>query len=158
MGVVKMLRRTVLLILDLLGVLAIAFAALSGLGGYVFGGSRAAFDDPTVIWFAPLFLTPLALIGVAMVLASSLISENRRGLLGWSVLVMAVLLAATAAAFNLTGLSTGEIELNGTLWGTIAIVVSLLYALSMLVVSGVGALVAKDIITTERTGHRLQAG
>lgn len=144
-----MFKRTVLVAVTLMGAIAAALVALSGLGAFLLGGGRAAFDDPTIIWFAPLFLTPAGLVGVVMVLIGSLVAKKRRRLLGWSVLATGVLLAATAATFTLTGLSTGEIELVGTFWGTTAVVVTLVYALSLLVVGGVGVLVVKDIVTDE---------
>ncbi len=56
----------------------------------------------------PALPDPLALAGVGLLLVSSLVVKKKRKLLGWSVLALAVLLAATATVFNLTGLSTGE--------------------------------------------------
>lgn len=144
-----MSRKITLSVLDTVGVIMTACAALSGVAAFVFGGGRAAFDDPTIIWFAPLFFTPLALLGVGMILLSALVSKKRRTLVGWSVTAFGVLFAATAAVFNLTGLSSGETALEGTFWGTTAIIVSVIYALSMLVVSGVGGVVAKDILGME---------
>lgn len=142
----ELLKKTALTAAAIIGALATAVAALSGLGAFLSGGSRAAFDDPTIIWFAPLFLTPVALVGAVLVLVASLVSRCRRALAGWSAAVMLMLLAITAAVFTLSGLSSGEIELSGTLWGTVAVAMSLLYAASVLVVSGVGVSVAKVII------------
>lgn len=139
------MKKAVLELVAIVGALLTALAGLSGLVMYLFGGGRPAFEDPTIVWFAPLFLTPLALVGIGMMLVSSLVSKRRRGLLGWSCLAFGVLFALTAGVFNLTGLSTGETELIGTLWGTTAIVVSLVYALGMLGMSAVGVLVADDI-------------
>ncbi len=102
------------------------------------------------MWFAPLYLTPLALVGVSMMLVSSFVARKKRGPLGWSVLALAVLFGVVTAVFNLTGLSTGETELRGTFWGTTAIVVSLVYALTMLGVSGAGVLVARDILRDDQ--------
>lgn len=148
-----MLKKVTLEVLDVGGVVFAAFAALSGLVAFVFAGGRAAFDDPTIIWFAPLFLSPVALVGAGMILISSFVSKKRRGLAGWSAVALLVLLGATAAVFNLTGLSTGETELIGTFWGTTAIAVSLVFAAAMLEVSGVGIWVARDILKMEP--HRL---
>jgi hypothetical protein len=144
-----MLKKIALEVIDVLGVLMTAFAALSGLAAFLFAGSRSAFDDPTIVWFAPLFLTPLALAGAGLMLVGSFAARKRRALICWSVLALVVLLVVTAAVFNLTGLATGETALRGTFWGTTAIVVSLIYALSMLEVSGVGVLVARDILRME---------
>lgn len=151
------MKKTVLVVLDVIGALMVAFAGLSGLVMFVFGSGRASFDDPTIIWFAPLFLTPLALVGIGMMLVSSLVSKKRRGLLGWSCLAFVVLLAMTAAVFNLTGLSSGELEPQGTFWGTVAVIVSLIYALAMVELSGVGAEVARAILKMEPT-HRRSSG
>lgn len=129
-----------------LGVLLTVGVTLSGALAYLFGGSRAAFSDPVIIWYAPMFLTPAALIGVALITVASLVSKRRRRLLGLSVLAVVVFLAATAAAFNLTGLSTGAIELEGTLWGTVAVVLSVAYALSLLLPAFTGAMVIRDLL------------
>lgn len=144
-----MRKKITLEVIAILGVLTTAFAALSGLVAFLFPGARPAGDDPTSVWFAPLFLTPLALAGVGMLLVSSLVAKKKRKLLGWSVLAFAVLLAATAAVFNLTGLSTGETALSGTFWGRTAIIVSLIYALVLLGTSAVGVSVARDILRME---------
>lgn len=137
----------------LVGALMTAVAGLSGLIAFLFGSGRAAFDDPTVIWFAPLYLTPLALAGVGLMAIGSLASKQKRELFGWSCLAFAVALVVTAATFTLTGLSTGEIELVGTYWGTAAVVLSLLYAASMVVLSVVGVIIAKHIHGMESEGQ-----
>lgn len=150
-----MLKKSSMEVLAVLGSIMVAAAGLSGLFAYLFGSGRTAFSDPTVIWFAPLFLTPLALAGIAMMYVSALVSKKKRALIGWSCLGFVVILAMTAAVFTLTGLSTGETELAGTFWGTAAVVLSLVYALAMLGMSAVGVMVARDIHDME-TGH--QAG
>ena len=143
------MKRITLQVLAVLGALMTAVAGLSGLAMYLFGGGRAAFDDPTIIWFAPLFLTPLALAGVGIVAVSSLVSRKKRALFGWSCLAFFLLLAATAASFMLTGLSSGEVAPEETLWSTVAIVLGVMYAVSMIVVSAVGVIVAREVHRTQ---------
>lgn len=148
-----MLKKIMLESLDVVGALLTAGTGLSGLVMFLFGGGRAAFEDPTIIWFAPLYLTPLALVGIGMMLVSSLVSKSRRGWFAWSCLAFAIVLTMTAAVFNLTGLASGEIELAGTFWGTTAIVVSVIYALVMIEISGVGAVIARDILRAGTSRH-----
>jgi hypothetical protein len=144
--VVAVAKRVVLAVVGIIGVLLLIGTGLSGAGAYLSGGSRQAFEDFTIVWFAPLFLTPLALIGAGLVAVSSLVSKQRRALFGWSVLAVLVLLAVTAAVFNLTGLASGEIEPDESVWGTVAVIVSLAYALSVVVLGGAGALVVRDVL------------
>lgn len=141
-----MFKKYLLSALEGIGALMMAATGLSGAFMYFFLSGRPSVDDPTIIWFAPLFLTPLAFIGAALMLTSSLVSEQHRRLVSWSCVVYAILLGATAAAFNLTGLSTGEIELVGTFWGTTAVTISSLYAAAMVVIGAIGLVVARAIL------------
>lgn len=140
------MKKTVLVMLSVLGVVLTVGVALSGAAAYLFGGSRAAFSDPLIIWYAPLFLTPAALTGVVLIAVSSLAGKSRRRMLGLSIVAVAAFFAASAAVFNLTGLSAGEIELKGTLWGTVAVIMSVAYALSLLLPAAAGVMVIKDLV------------
>jgi hypothetical protein len=144
-----MLKKVTLEVLAVVGALLTAFSAVSGIALYLFGGRT----DPTILWFAPLFFIPAAAVGIGMMLISSLVSRQRRRLFGWSLLVFVTVLVLTAAAFNLTGLASGEIELEGTFWGTAAIVLSVLYSVATLAMSGVGVAVARDIMAMEPHHH-----
>lgn len=144
-----MFKKYLLAALEGIGALMVAFSGLSGLFTYLFFSGRPSVDDPTMIWFAPLFLTPVALVGVALMLASALIAKQRTHLMMWSCLAFAVILAATAAAFNLTGLSTGETALEGTFWGTAAVTISVIYAIAMAALGVIGAMVTKAILSAD---------
>jgi hypothetical protein len=140
------LKKIVLAATEILGATLTCGVAVSGVAGYLLRGPGEALQDPVIIWYAPLFFTPLALIGLTLISTGALVSRIRRRQLAWSVLAVVVLFAATAAVFNLSGLSTGEIEVRGTLWGSVAVVTSLAYALSLLPPACVGILVANDIL------------
>lgn len=148
-----MIKKYVLAALEGIGALMVAFAGLSGLFTYLFFTGRPSLDDPTMIWFAPLFFTPVAIVGVLLILASSLIAKQRTHLVMWSCLAFVVVMAATAAAFNLTGLSTGETALEGTFWGTAAITISVIYAMTMAALGVIGALVTRSILAADMRRH-----
>lgn len=141
-----MFKKYLLFAIEGIGALMMVATGLSGAFMYFFLSGRPSVDNPTIIWFAPLFLTPIAFIGAALMLASSLISEQHKRLVSWSCVVYAILLGATAATFNLTGLSTGEVELVGTFWGTTAVTISGLYAAAMVVIGAIGLVVARAIL------------
>lgn len=147
-----MLKKITLETLEVVGMVMTLVAALSGIVMYLSGG-RA---DPTIVWFAPLFLTPLAITGIVLMLIGSLVSKKDRGILGWSVLAFAVVFAGLAAIFQFSGLASGGIEMAGTAWGTTALIVSYLYIAVMLGVAGVGGLVARDIIRMEPHRHHAE--
>ena len=143
-----MTKKIVLPVLIVIGVVLATFTALSGVGSLVIGGLGSAGGDPTVTWFAPLFLMPVGLIGVGLILTASLVGKRRRALVGGFTVALIVLLVLTAAVFQFSGLAQGEVEPGETIWGGVAVALSYGCALMLLALAVLGIVVMRDILAS----------
>jgi hypothetical protein len=92
----------------------------------------------------PAELFPVALVGGALLLWAARGARSRRGLIGWSLGLAALMLVAGQTLAVITGLASGEIEPAGWQW---ALVLASLGAFWLLLAAaGVGAvLLVRDL-------------
>ena len=149
-----MVKKTVVMILLVVGAAAAIFTALSGVLTLLVGGPGSGGGDLTVTWFAPLFLAPLGVAGSLGILIASLVSKHRRALTSWAVAALVILLALIAAVFQFSGLAQGDIEPTESIWGTVAVTLCYVQVVGLLGIGALGVALMRDVLATHETHAR----
>jgi hypothetical protein len=102
---------------------------------------------------AELFLAVLT--GSCLLLWAALRARSRRGFIGWSFGVAAVLLLSSMALAEVTGLASGETETGG--WQWVLVLATLIgYDLAVVVIGVGGLLLLRDLFKKPRSIEEAQ--
>jgi hypothetical protein len=97
-----------------------------------------------VDYLMPAELFPAAFLGGGLLLGAAWRARARRGLVGWGLLAMVVLLFGTQALAVVTGLATGANEPAGWRW-VLVLATLFAYTLALITTAVAGLLLLRDL-------------
>jgi hypothetical protein len=100
-------------------------------------------------YLMPAELFPVALVGGGLLTWAALRARSRRGLIGWSLGIAAVLLVGGQALAEVTGLASGAIEPAG-LWWVLVLASLVVYSLALVSMGVGGILLIRELFKPSR--------